>query len=195
MRLAYATRGLAASMQAKARMEYSGRTFSGHLLWTPDEDRKVAEWYPDYALLRRLLPHRTFRSLQARARTLHVVKPRHRWTAKEISLLRKMYPDASREEILAFFPGMNWKQVAARARYAGYRRARKPYKQTGYQPIDDILQFAFENNMTLADIDAFAGSKTYFQSQQWVANGFTGHKAVLRAAIALGGKISIQWED
>ena len=195
MRLAQAFCGLAASMQAKARMQYSGKTFSGHRLWTTEEDNQVIMLHPDYSALRLALPQRTYYSIKTRARILQVVKPRHCWTAKEVSILRRMYPEASQEEISIFFPGMSWGKIAARARYAGYRRTRKPYKRTGYQPIDDILQFAFKNNMTLADVDAFAGSKNYFQKQQWISNGFTGHKAVLRAAVALGGKVRIEWED
>lgn len=165
MQLKYAIRGLAASMQAKARMELTGRTPNGHRPWTQEEDEKITQLYPDYKTLRSVLNQRSFYAIKARACTLGITKKRHCWTGAEISQLRRLYPKASHTEILDAFPDLRWRQISCRAQYSKIRRARKPYKTTGHAPIDDILRFAFENNLHLADIDAFAGTKKYFQSE------------------------------
>jgi len=48
-------------------MARTGRTPSGHWLWTEKEDDIVREFYPDYRALRRKLRRRTRYALKARA--------------------------------------------------------------------------------------------------------------------------------
>ncbi|MDD9899430.1 MAG: hypothetical protein OXT65_00435 [Alphaproteobacteria bacterium] len=195
MSLRYAVEGAVTAQRMRKRMKRTGKTPRGHWLWTKEEDRKVIRLYPDYKAMKKQLRRRTLISLKRRASNLGIARKRHVWTGAEITLLRRLFPETPRHEILAAFPYLTWRQIYSRARYAGFRRKKKPFKMTGHQPLDDILRFAYRNNLSLADIDKLSRTKKYFQKAQWCSNGFRGHKAILRAALALGGRVRVEWED
>jgi hypothetical protein len=195
MGLKYAAQRMACAMRAKARIQFMGRTPRGHKLWTKEEDEKVITLYPDYKVLRKTLRQRSFCGIKSRASRLNVTRKRHCWTGPEISKLRKLYPKASHKEILEAFPGLHWSQIRARARYAGFRRARKAFKETGYPILDDIRSYAFELNLNMVELDKMAKTKRYFQKAQWISSGSANHKAILRAITALGGQLRADWES
>lgn len=193
MRLAYAARGAASACRARERMARTGRTPNGHWLWTKKEDDIVRGLYPDYKTLQRKLRRRTYHALRARARTLDVVTRRHKWLGSEISRLRRMYPRASRQELLDAFPEVTWSKIAAIANHHGIRRAPRTLAASGHPVIDAIRARAQHLNLSMVDLDAMAGTKRYFQKAAW-CNGNFNRKAVLRAVEALGGEVSICWE-
>jgi len=194
MRLRYAAMGVARAQRARERIIRMGRTPNGHPLWTEREDDVVRALYPDYKALRRKLRRRTYYALRARARTLDVVTRRHVWLATEVSRLRRLYPRASREELLAAFPDITWRKIKAKARHAGIHRARRKLATTGHPLIDLIRDRAFDLKLSMVDLDAMAGTRRYFQKAGWY-NGNFNRKALLRAVEALGGEVSVSWQQ
>jgi hypothetical protein len=91
------------------------------------------------------------------------------------------------------FPGMSWRQIAAKARHIGVRRMRRKLNATGHPLIDMIRDRAFDLRLSMVDLDAMAGTKRYFQKSSW-CNGRPNRKALLQAVEALGGEVSIRWQ-
>ena len=189
----YAARGAASAYRARERMARTGRTPSGHWLWTKKEDDIVGALYPDYKALRKALRRRTYYALTARARRLDVVKRRHVWLGTEISRMRRMYPTAAQQELMAAFPDVSWEAIKTKARNIRVRRARRKLTTTGHPLIDQIRDRAFDLHLSMVDLDAMAGTKRYFQQAAWRKGSFN-RKAALRAVEALGGKVSVQWQ-
>lgn len=192
MRLLYAARGAASAYRARERMARTGRTPSGHWLWTKEEDYIVRSLYPDYNALRRKLPRRTRYALKARAARLGVIRKDHVWLAVEVSRVRRMYPRATQEELMAALPNLSLSQIRSKAKDIGVRRARRKPVTTGYPLIDVIRDRAFDLRLSMVDLDAMAGTKRFYQSSGWRGGNFN-RKFVLRAIEALGGVVSIQW--
>jgi hypothetical protein len=84
---------------------------SGQKIWTLYEDDLMRSLFPDYAAIRRAIPHRTYFACRARARALGLVIKRPQFTARELSVIRRAYPSGERDEIMALLPGRNWPQV------------------------------------------------------------------------------------
>lgn len=193
MRFEYAARGAASAYRARERMARTGRTPKGHWLWTKKEDDIVRALYPDYRALQKALRRRTYHALRARARTLDIVKRRRLWLASEVSRLRRMYPKATRHELLTAFPDMAWEKITYKGRHVGIYRARRRLATTGHPLIDTIRIRAQHLNLSMVDLDAMAGTRRYFQKAAW-CNGNFNRKAVLRAVEVLGGELSVHWE-
>lgn len=192
MRLLYVARGAASAYRARERMARTGRTPSGHWLWTKEEDGIVRTLYPDYKALRRKLRRRTRYALKARAARLGVIRKNHVWLAAEVSRVRRMYPRATQEELMAALPNLSLSQIRSKASDIGVRRRRK-LVATGYPLIDAIRERAFEQNLSMVDLDAIARTKRFYQSGGWRGGNFN-RKFVLRAVEALGGEVVVQWE-
>ncbi len=193
MRLLYAARGAASAYRARERMARTDRTPSGHWLWTKEEDDIVRTLYPDYKALRRKLRRRTRYALKARAARLGVIRKNHVWQGAEISRVRRLYPRATQEELMAALPNLTMEQIRAKASDIGVRRARRKPAATGYPLIDAIRERAFKLNLSMVDLDAIARTKRFYQSGGWRGGNFN-RKFVLRAVEALGGEVSVQWE-
>jgi hypothetical protein len=171
-----------------------------HRLWSPEEDRIVIKLHPDYgALIKAFRGRRTYFAIRSRASALNLVKRRRIWTAAEKTRLRRMYPRASRDELLAAFPFCRWKQIVRQANYYGLRRGRRSYCTTGSDLLDAIRNRCAELGYTMADLDAMTRSKRYFTDARWLTlrqyGGVPKHKALLRAVDVLGGNLTVTWVD
>lgn len=166
----------------------------GWPLWTDKEDAVLRASYPDYAEASRRLPHRTYDALRGRAIALGIQKRRHIWRASEISRLRKLYPYASHKEIESEFPFATWMQIKGVAKYHNIRRPRGRLGGTPIPILDAIRDRCYELGYSMVDLDCIAKTGKYFQARYWKkcrrANG-----RCLRAIEALGGNISVKWED
>ncbi|ODT80955.1 MAG: hypothetical protein ABS76_14300 [Pelagibacterium sp. SCN 64-44] len=80
------------------------------------------------------------------------------------------------------------------ARYFGMSRPRKPFATTGYLVIDQIRDRCFELCLSMVDLDAMAGTRSYFAKAEW-HSGNVSPKAVARAIKALDGELSARWND
>lgn len=106
------------------------------------------------------------RLVASKARPLGLVKSwNHQWTAREISILRRLYPTASREEICAAIPGIDWRRICVAARYYGIRREKRPYKITEVQSLDQVRLRCYEIKWTMRDLDEECRTKRYFQTR------------------------------
>lgn len=191
MRLEYAAvKGAASAHRARERMARTGRTPNGHWLWTKKEDDIARALYPDYKALQRKLKRRTYYALKARTRLLGIARKNHVWLAIEVSRLRRLYPRATCQELMAALPNLNIRQISAKANDIGVYRARRKPSATGYPLLDAIRQRAFELNLTMVELDAMAHTQRYYQTSSWCGGNFN-RKALLRAVEALGGEVSV----
>jgi len=171
----------------------SGFTISGHRLWTDDEDLVCQIFYPDYFAISQVLYTRSRRAIQARCQKLGLVPRRLSWGWSERQILRKLYPEASREEICATFPQADWQKIQSAARYRGYRRKKKPYKITGVVALDQLRLECYERKLNMRETDEDAGTGRYFQTQGYRSK-YPNFKAIHRAVRVLGGHLEVHWD-
>jgi hypothetical protein len=171
-----------------------GMTPQGHRLWTEREDAIMRALYPDYRALRRRLRRRTYSSLRSRATTLGIVRHRHVWTAAEASRLRRQFPYATRQELLAAFPGLRWQQILGKARHLKLYKARKKLTRTGHDVLDDIRDRATSLGISMVDLDFLARTRKYFQKAVWYTHGKVSGAPVVKAIKTLGGRIRVEWD-
>lgn len=194
MSLAYFAQNAASAVRARKRIRKEGFNMRGDKLWSEDEIAIVHRLAPDYDAICKLLPHRTRKAIRVQASVFGKANKRHRWTGAEVALLRKLYPNASREELCERFPDVSWNAICAVARYHGFHRARKPYVMTGVAPLDEIRTKCFEIRWTMADLDQAAGTKGYFSRAGWLGKP-VNYKAIGRAIQSLDGVIRVQWSE
>lgn len=180
-----------AAQLTRLRLAKTGMTMAGEKVWTEEEKALVRQFAPAYDELVKRLPHRTRKAIRLQASALRVAMRRHIWSAAEISKLRKVYPLGDRTEICSLFAHSTWVNIQQAARRHGFHRARKPYKLTGHDPLDQMRAKCFELNLNLVELDAECRTKRYFQSG-WCKNKLN-YRALGRAIEALDGRIQVQW--
>lgn len=177
----------------RPRKNVSGYSSFRQLEWTEAEDNVVRFLFPDYKAMEQVLRHRTYHALKSRAAGLGIVPRKHVWTNAEVSRLRKVYPTASHGELREAFPGMALASIKAKARHVGLHRKPLGFKRTGCLLLDQLRDRCFELNLSMIDLDGMAGTKTFFQKQQWR----TGiNYARLAAGVhAIGGTLKADWGE
>ncbi|KAB0571082.1 SANT/Myb-like DNA-binding domain-containing protein [Brucella pituitosa] len=181
--------------RARRRMRFLGETPNGNKLWTPKEDELCREYGSDYAVLAKKLPHRSYMAIKKHCQKLGL-RPRLRAvTAKELSLMRRLVPRGTSDEIQQAFPHRTLNCIKSICLYHGIYKEKKPYQSTGIALIDDIRARCFENNLTMTDLDDIARTKRYFQNRGWKDSKAPNYAAVYKAVAALDGEISIRWRD
>lgn len=177
--------------RANIRRGMTGR----NKLWSSEEKALIPKIYPDYRALEAALPDRSTKAIQAQAIRLGITVPRHTWTAAEHSIVRSLYPRASRDAIMARLPGLAWSQIADHAYRSGFKRARRPYRNTGWPLLDEIRSKCRDLAYTMADLDQIAGTRRYFRGRHWRSSRLRASPAVLKAVVALGGVLKADWQD
>lgn len=195
MSLSYHARNAASAVRARKRIRKEGFNMRGDKLWSEDEIEIVRHLAPDYDAICKLIPDRTRKAVRVQASVLGKAHKRHCWTGAEVALLRKLYPNASRERLCESFPDVSWNAICMVARYHGFNRARKPYVVTGVAPLDQIRTKCFEIHWTMADLDQAAGTKGYFSRAGWLGKHVINYKAIGRAIAALDGEVTAAWND
>lgn len=183
------------SQQARRRIRYLGTTPSGDRLWSPKEDELCREYGADYSVLIKKLPQRSFPAIKQHCQKLGLRRRQNAVTSRELSLMRRIIPLSTSDEIRQAFPHRTLENVRWICRYYGIQRKRKPYRSTGSALIDDIRARCFEANMTMADLDDIAGTKGYFYNQRWSKSRKPNYTAICKAVAALDGEISVRWRD
>ncbi|TCL70517.1 hypothetical protein [Rhizobium sp. BK251] len=194
MDLAYLAKNAAIAERARRRMRREGVTMKGHKLWTDAERDVLRELAPDYNAMCKRLPHRTHKAIEGECARLGLRKKIHIWTAAEISKLRRLYPNASVEEICATFPHSTWTNIQQAARYHNLFRSRKPYKLTGNHPVDSMLKRLLPANVNLADLDKELRTKRYFRKQKW-RHQRPNYNRLVKAIEWLDGRLEVHWND
>jgi hypothetical protein len=122
-----------------------------------------------------------------------ITKPGARqWDANELFKLHRLYPRATKEELLSALPERTWRGICGRARADGYFRAPRPLKPTGNALLDQILERARQRNWSRAELDAETNSRKYFERNAW-RGGKWDHRTHIRAVQVLGGQLRARW--
>ncbi len=160
--------------------------------WTDREDQILIDLYPDYSSICRRIRGRTRLAIITRVQYLGIANKRHTWTTREVSLLRKLYPILATQQVYDALPGLNRDQLKSMIYRLRLRKIRPPFKSTGFPLVDAVRARAGQLSLTMPQLDVLARTQPYFKSGAWESNV---HSALLRAIYALGGEISIVWEE
>jgi hypothetical protein len=153
--------------RARKSMQRAGVNISGDPLWTEDEEN-IRQHGPDHKLLVTLLPRRSLQAIKCRAFKLGLAPKRHVWSGTEIARLRKLFLDGSNEELMAAFPDVTLVAIKKAAYNNRIFRTRRPYKTTGFRPLDKVRNRCFEIRWTMVDLDRETKSgKRYFSRSRW----------------------------
>jgi hypothetical protein len=193
MDLSYHSRNAATANRLRERVKREGRTFNGLKVWSEEEDNKLRAHYPDYSAIASALPHRTYDACRARAREIGIVIRRPPFTARELSVIRRLYPSEERSEVLAALPGRDWVSVAKLASRHGIHRKPKPFKPTGVLVLDQIKERCRELNYSMSELDKMVRGKGYFRKASWCW-GYLNDRDIGRAVRALFGDIKADWK-
>lgn len=188
------TRGAITAERMRRRIQRSGFNMCGQPLWTEKELDLLRKHHPDYKAAMRALKRRSYGGIRAKAQQLGLTIKRKSWTAREVSLLRRVYPTASHEEISELLPNRSWTQIKSAAGYHKIYRKRKPFKGTGISVLDQIRERSFELRYSMVDLDALSHSKSYFAKGNW-HRGWVNQKAVAKAIKALDGEMKAGWNS
>lgn len=194
-KIAFLVAGVASGDRARARMRRHGCTPKGHALWSEQELAVLRRLHPNYqAAMRALGGRRSYSSVRAKAQQLGLAPKRQHWTGDQVSRLRKVYRHGSLADIQEAFPARSIESVRHMARYFGIKRPRKRFVSTGILVLDQIRERCYELCLSMADLDAMAGTGSYFTKAGWHC-GSINPKAVARAIKALDGEMSARWKD
>lgn len=181
--------------RARRRIFRHGVTPRGAKVWTAEEDTLCRKHGDNYKLLMELLPHRTYLALRARCQSLGLRPKRQYCSGAELLRVRRLYPRATHEELLAAFPHRKLDHLRKLARYHGIYRAKSKLISTGFPIIDAVRNRCAELNYSMGDLDAIAQSKCYFRKGNWRNSQTPNYGHVCRAIEALGGKLTVDWGE
>lgn len=188
MTLSWIARGAASAERGRRLMELRGVTPNGHPLWNLIEVGDLVETRPSYPAFVALHPRRTTPASRSKASRIGVAGPQAKqWDTNEVLRLRRVYPSGTRDEIIAAFPGRSYSAIARAANARGIYRKKGPEPPTGIRILDQILLRAGAKGYSLADLDRFSRSKSYFRCRRWRKT--PDNAAHCRAARALGGTL------
>lgn len=176
----------------RERQRRRGVTDAGCPLWTCDEEEIVQRLYPDYSKLKTALPHRSYHAIRKRACDLGIVRKRIAWTNKEMAYFKKCYPVCTMKELLELFPHRTEVQLKAVASLKKLTKDRRSglLKPTGRPIFDAIRHRASELNYSMRDVDALAGTKSYFLNGRCL-----DLNRINKAVSALDGHLMIVWHE
>lgn len=174
------------------RMKHTGMTMADQPLWLDQEIEVLRALAPDYDLIKQRLGNRSRRAIRHKCARLGLCKAIHLWTGTEISKLRRLYPSASKAEIIAAFPSSTWAQIKSAARRNGFRRDKPSFTRSGNLLMDVILDRCEAIGWSYADLDDECGTGQYFQNRCWRKYPVNSATA-LKALGVLGGIVSVKW--
>ncbi|MDR6659733.1 uncharacterized protein (DUF433 family) [Tardiphaga robiniae] len=106
--------------------------------------------------------------------------------------MRRIYPSATREELLEAFPRRSMGQIYDCAARYNVKRKKEPHSTAGFPIIEQIKLRAKKCNISMKDLDAMARTTPYFASGRWRFDGLN-RRSVYRAIEALDGEVTIVW--
>jgi len=189
MSLRHFARGAISAENARLRMQLRGITPNGHPLWTRVETGNLLHGYPDYRAVLALNVRRTRPAHYGKAGRLGVTKRKPpAWSENEILRLHRLFPRATKADLLSALPGRSWGGICARAWHDGYRRPQRALPPTGDNLLDQILMRAKQKGWTASDLDYHTASGGYFSKAKW-RRGTLDLRAHVRAVNLLGGQL------
>lgn len=195
--------GQVGGLASRDWMRRNGRTQLGQKLWEDHENAAIRSLWPDYEAIKAALPHRTYGAIQAQAARIGASAKGHVWTTGEVLRLRRIFPTATHAELLAAFPGVSLRAIRSHAFRLNLRRAVKPYGPTGCALLDELRDRCRFLNLSMADLDAMAGTGTYFQRSGWRSGRRAGastnrqfsYERVVKGILAIGGNVVADWGE
>jgi hypothetical protein len=163
--------------------------------WTYRETEVLREHWPDMAAMRKLLPHRTETAIRSMAAKCGAAPPKdqHIWTGAEDKRLRARAAEGMSCKLIARELGLRPLQVTNRLRYIGVQIARKPPALCGDELADAVRLRAFQMNISIRDLDRSLGNNRIFENA--VTKKRVLPKHIEKAVKALGGRLTIVWDD
>ncbi|TPJ34273.1 hypothetical protein [Mesorhizobium sp. B2-6-5] len=163
--------------------------------WTFAETEILRRHWPDVALLRKVLPHRTAGAMRFMAKKCGLIpdKVQNVWTGAQDKKLRQMAAAGDTRKQIAAELGLTVAQIDNRLLYRKINLARRPPKAIGDPLVDEVRRRAFDLKMTVVELDRSLGDRLVFQSA-WKGRRI-GLNHIHRAVKALGGVLKIEWID
>lgn len=196
--MAHYPRSLKGIEAAHRKCHLTGLTSRGFPLWTEEENAVLRACWPNYVGQPRL-SHRTAAAIRSQASKLGLprCKRNHIWTTPQVAKFERMWPVATRAELLEAFPWAEWADLMNKAqdlRRRGRPNLRRPKQRpfsTGNAVLDSVLSRAYSANLTMAELDARVGSGTYFYGGRFRRR--LDWDRISRAAEVLGGELLADW--
>ncbi|MCX6772809.1 MAG: hypothetical protein NTV88_03510, partial [Candidatus Micrarchaeota archaeon] len=103
--------------------------------WSDDETKLLIEKYPtsNKQELIILFPNKTCAKIKSKAKTLKLVKryyPLRSWKKDEDNILKKIFYDQPKNEVIRFMPNRTWSSIQNRAHKLGISRSLKFQKES-----------------------------------------------------------------
>jgi hypothetical protein len=164
--------------------------------WTKAEDRKIKEhWRESLARLARRFRSRSLISVKARRRALGLgPTTRCPWRASDLKRLERMWPVATRIELIEAFRPHGWAGIKHVAHQNGWRRSNQTEIVTlGNELRDAVRKRAREDGIALRKLEAEIGAGTYFSHPRGCKH--EDYNRIARAVEFFGGRLAINWQD
>lgn len=148
---------------------------------------------PNYNELEKILKHRTAVAIRHKCGSLGLTNKLHIWSAAEIATLRRLFPSAPKETLMAEFSFTTWQNIRSTAYRYGFRQKRRPYPKAANPLMNAVLERCMEIGWSMADLDAECGFEKYFNRRNWTHRR-SNSAAVFKAIEVLGGRVSVVWD-
>ncbi len=189
----YPSLGEPGSKTIQRWMRLRGETMAGDKLWSDEEIQIIRSLYPDYVKIESALKTRTLVAIKHKCRAIGLGRRIHLWSAGEIAKLRRLFPSASKEKLMAEFSFTTWQNIRSTAYRYGFRQKRRPYPKAANPLMNAVLERCMAIGWSMADLDAACGFEKYFNRRNWT-HRTSNSKAVFKAIEVLGGKVSVVWD-
>lgn len=169
-------------------MSHSGPS---RTLYLPSEDELIWKLHPNYDALKRELPHRTRRSLQARASRIQASSNQNLWTGADRKKLANLRRQGVSVGDLAKLFGVKCRSIQWQITCLGIGKPQK-MRLDGVDPtMSSIRLRAVALKTSIKQLNRSLGTKSLFGARHHK----TPLKHVVRAIDSLGGTLSIEWAD
>ncbi|HEV7601988.1 MAG TPA: hypothetical protein VGO49_17260 [Bradyrhizobium sp.] len=157
--------------------------------WTKAENGRLRKHsHEPLSKLARRFKNRTSDAVRTQ-RALLIGPVRTLWKTTELAKLKKLYPSATRNELLFTFPHRTWQSIKHQAEHFGCRRAGR--LSTAPNELREAVRArAQEDGIPLCQLGAQTGCGGYFQNRQ---SKTVDLNKIARAVDFFGGKLVIAW--
>jgi len=159
--------------------------------WTKAENNRLRKHsHEPLSKLARRFKNRTSDAVRTQ-RALVIGPVRSLWKTTELTKLKKLYPSATRNELLLAFPNRSWHAIEHQAEHFGWRRAGRLYTSPN-ELRHAVRARAQEDGIPLCQLGAQTGCGGYSQDRQ---SKKVDLNKIARAVEFFGGRLVIDWQD
>jgi hypothetical protein len=162
-----------------------------YIRWTKAENSRLRKYsHEPLARLARRFKARTSDAVRTQ-RALIVGPVITLWKTTELAKIKKLYPVATRNDLLTAFSRRTWHAITRQAEHIGLRRARRFYTAPN-ELREAVRSRAREDGIPLCKLGAQTGCGGYFQDHQ---SKKVDLNKIARAVEFFGGRLVIDWQD